>query len=132
MASDKPRNLLRVVSNSERSTFACQRKWSFRYLHGLTTDHSPTPLRMGSLWHLCLANLYGSLTGHLITDGLRIGFQAHKREEGHVHARWRARIERGDRGSLDGILRHNREDLEGTAALYRRLLVMGHIAPRFG
>ena len=90
--------------------------------------------RLRSMEHIDLLPVArrAGLAGQLRATEVRIGFRAHKREEGHVHARWRAWIERGDRGSLDGILTHNREDLEGTAALYRRLLALGHIAPRFG
>lgn len=52
--------LYRIVTNSERSSFACPRRWAFRYLAGLTTNDNPAPLRMGSLWHLALAAYYRS------------------------------------------------------------------------
>lgn len=53
--------LLRVITNSERSSLMCPRRWAFRYVDGLTTSDNPAPLRMGSLWHLCLAAYYRSL-----------------------------------------------------------------------
>lgn len=58
MQKPKPGALLRIITNSERSTYACHRKWFFRYVLGLTTGDSPTPLRMGTLWHRCLAVMY--------------------------------------------------------------------------
>lgn len=53
--------VLRVLTNSERSTLACPRRWWFRYDQGLTTSDSPMPLRTGSLWHQCLAAYYRSV-----------------------------------------------------------------------
>lgn len=54
--------VFRVLTNSERSSLACPRRWAFKYLDGLTTSDNPAPLRMGSLWHLVLATFYRSLT----------------------------------------------------------------------
>lgn len=47
----KRRSLLRVLTNSERSSFACQRLWWFGYHEGLTQQLTPAPLRHGSLIH---------------------------------------------------------------------------------
>lgn len=52
--------LVRIVTNSERTEFACQRRWWFRYHEGLSTDDAVAPLRMGSLWHHALACWYRS------------------------------------------------------------------------
>lgn len=51
--------LLRVITNSERSEFACKRRWWFSHVEGLATD-AAAPLRLGSLWHHCLAAWYRS------------------------------------------------------------------------
>lgn len=51
--------LLRVLTNSERSTQACPRRWWFRYVEGLNT-FGAAPLRQGGLWHSCLASWYRS------------------------------------------------------------------------
>jgi hypothetical protein len=53
--------LVRPVTNSERSCFACERKWGFSYLDGLTSFDAAAPLRGGGLWHLCMAANYRSL-----------------------------------------------------------------------
>lgn len=58
---------LRVLTNSERGTFACQRRWRFKYLDGLTTKDSSAPLRQGSLGHECIAAWY--LSGGTMTVG---------------------------------------------------------------
>ena len=49
---------LRVITNSERGTFACPRRWGWRYLDGLTTGDAAAPLRQGDLVHQCLAEYY--------------------------------------------------------------------------
>ncbi len=59
--------LSRFITNSERGTFGCQRRWAFRYLDGLTTDGSAA-LRLGGLWHLCLASWYRSLCTMTVAD----------------------------------------------------------------
>lgn len=51
---------LRVVTNSERSLFACPRRWFFASEEGLTTSNTPAPLRGGGLMHDCLAAWYTS------------------------------------------------------------------------
>jgi len=56
----KEKTTLRVLTNSERGTFACQRRWRFKYLDGLTTKDSSAPLRQGSLGHECIATWYRS------------------------------------------------------------------------
>lgn len=58
--SKKRNRLLRVISNSERGTFACERKWWFSYVEGLTTALTPAPLKQGTLVHDCLAAWYRS------------------------------------------------------------------------
>lgn len=57
----KRSQLLRIVTNSERNFFACQRRWWFRYVEGLTTSRTPAPLKAGSLWHQCLAAFYRAM-----------------------------------------------------------------------
>ncbi|TPV97322.1 MAG: PD-(D/E)XK nuclease family protein, partial [Myxococcales bacterium FL481] len=52
---------MRVITNSERTSFACERRWAFGYLAGLTTGDSAAPLRQGSLLHRMLAALYTSI-----------------------------------------------------------------------
>ena len=49
---------LRVITNSERSRFACEREWAYRYLDGLSRDLEAAPLRTGGLWHDCQQYLY--------------------------------------------------------------------------
>jgi hypothetical protein len=51
--------LMRVVTNSERGTSACERKWAFRYVEGLAPKgESPAALRQGSLVHRLLDAWY--------------------------------------------------------------------------
>lgn len=51
--------LRRIVTNSERSTSACDRKWSFRYQRRLSPlADSPAAFRQGSLVHRLLDNWY--------------------------------------------------------------------------
>jgi len=52
--------LLRVVTNSERSSFGCQRRWAFGYLDGLTTSMTSAPLKQGTLVHQALGAWYES------------------------------------------------------------------------
>lgn len=56
----KNKDHLRVLTNSERSTFACQKKWAYSYLEGLTEYDTPSPLKHGSLVHEMLAYWYRS------------------------------------------------------------------------
>lgn len=43
------KTILRVLTNSESESFACERLWFFRYIEGLTSSLTPAPLRQGSL-----------------------------------------------------------------------------------
>ena len=52
--------LLRVVTNSERGSFGCQRRWDFAYQAGLTSSMTPAPLKQGTLVHQCLGVWYES------------------------------------------------------------------------
>lgn len=56
----KKKKYIRVLTNSERSTFACQKKWAYSYLEGLTEYDTPSPLKHGSLVHEMLAYWYRS------------------------------------------------------------------------
>ena len=49
---------LRIVSNSERGTSACWRRWWWGYHLGFSSFDSPAPLRQGSLMHRMLAAWY--------------------------------------------------------------------------
>ena len=51
---------LRVVTNSERSAFQCEKKWWFSYVEGLTPHETPTALVQGSLMHMLLEEYYRS------------------------------------------------------------------------
>ena len=62
-------NQLRVLTNSERGTFACQRRWRFKYLDGLTTKDASAPLRQGSLGNECIATWYRS-GGQMTVDDI--------------------------------------------------------------
>jgi len=53
----------RVITNSERGAFACQKKWGFSYNERLTTLDAAAPLRQGSLYHRCLETLYRGIAG---------------------------------------------------------------------
>lgn len=59
LKQSQARTLLRVLTNSERTTMACERRWWFRYVEGLN-QFSTAPLRQGGLWHTCLAAWYRS------------------------------------------------------------------------
>ncbi len=51
--------LIRVVTNSERSTSACERRWAYRYVEGIApSGESPAPLRQGTLVHRLLDAWY--------------------------------------------------------------------------
>jgi hypothetical protein len=62
------KTLLRVLTNSERTTFACPRRWWFRYIQGLTTLDAALPLKTGSLWHQCLEAWYRSTCTMTVND----------------------------------------------------------------
>lgn len=52
---------IRVVTNSERQTMGCLRKWGHAYKERLIpAGDSPAPLRMGGLWHDVMAAWYRS------------------------------------------------------------------------
>lgn len=74
------------------------------------------------------------LSGGLKEIEYRIGFRAAEAPEraGRVYARWAAWREHGDAEALRELLDYNRDDLLGTEALYRRLLALGAVLPRFG
>lgn len=59
---------LRVITNSERSAFSCERKWSYGYLEGLTAYDSAAPLRHGSIIHHALAAWYSAEGGLDLSD----------------------------------------------------------------
>lgn len=54
----KKRQVLRVLTNSERATFACQKKWDYSYQQGLTEYDTPMPFLHGGLVHEMLAHWY--------------------------------------------------------------------------
>lgn len=54
----RPSRLLRVLTNSERTSSACGRRWWWRYHLGFSGFDSPAPLRQGSLIHRMLAAWY--------------------------------------------------------------------------
>lgn len=50
---------LRIVTNSERTTSACERKWAYRYVEGIVPKGwGPAPLRQGTLVHHLLGAWY--------------------------------------------------------------------------
>lgn len=55
--------VFRIVTNSERSAFGCQRRWWFSYIEGLDPWRTPAPLLHGSLVHQMLATWYRSNFG---------------------------------------------------------------------
>lgn len=100
---------LRVLTNSERSAFACEKRWAFGYVDGLTAYDSAAPLRLGSLVHTALAAWYREL-GDLSIGDLRevvIAPWLEKREE------WLGRLEPtlGEEGAAWVALRFD-EDVE--------------------
>ena len=58
---------LRVITNSERSTFACEKKWGFKYLDGLTR-YGTAALRQGDLAHQALEAIYRAELKITMTD----------------------------------------------------------------
>lgn len=56
----QPSRLLRILTNSERTSSACARRWWWRYHLGFSGFDSPAPLRQGSLVHRMLAAWYWS------------------------------------------------------------------------
>lgn len=56
----KRKKLRRILTNSERTAFACELRHWFRYEQGLTTAHTPAPLRLGTLAHRCLDAIYSN------------------------------------------------------------------------
>jgi PD-(D/E)XK nuclease superfamily len=112
---DDCRNALsRFITNSERGTFGCQRRWAFRYLDGLTTDGSAA-LRLGGLWHLCLASWYRSACTMSVDD---IAEHVIKPWE-ESRADWYSRHPDDDREEEDaGLVTLTKGMLAGYIALY--------------
>ena len=82
------KTVYRLITNSERATFACEKRWFFRYHEGLTTQSTPAPLRYGSLWHECLATWYRSQCKLTVDDIMGAVVRPWKEaREAVIHAR---------------------------------------------
>lgn len=52
------------ITNSERMGSACPRQYMFRYIDGLTTKKTATPLRFGTAFHEVMETIFGYWSKH--------------------------------------------------------------------
>lgn len=121
---------IRILTNSERSTAACQKRWRFAYLDGLTGGSTPAPLIQGSLWHRCLEVFYreGMRDDLATLDAAVIGpWLAGRAESEYCDPESDLEIAREVRGMLQGYL-----DLYGDRdrAAWEVIAVEGQVARR--
>lgn len=110
----------RVITNSERGAFACEKKWFFRYHAGLTTSATPAPLRYGSLWHECLAAWYRSQCKMSVAE-LMAAVVAPWRE-------FREQWQREQAAHNDGIIDSEAEDEDAEMAVLIEGMLTGYLA----
>lgn len=83
---------LRVLTNSERTSSACDRRWWFAYHLGLTVEAS-APLRQGSLVHRLLAAWYqGGMTAGIVSLWQDVGEGWLEERRHHIEARTPAHL----------------------------------------
>lgn len=114
------KTVYRVITNSERRTFACEKKWFFRYHAGLTTSATPAPLRYGSLWHECLAAWYRSQCKMSVAE-LMAAVVAPWRE-------FREQWQREQAAHNDGIIDSEAEDEDAEMAVLIEGMLAGYLS----